>query len=166
MVVELEQLKQVILKIDVTFIAASASDQQGNANGVDGPNPCGPLGYIYPDLYYSKHKVVVTDIIVDKLSVNDIDHTYVDYIVKVDQIGLSSGIESGTTQMTKDPVQLKIAKDTVTLMKTLGLIKHGLSFQTGAGSTSIAVSHFLKEEMINHNIKGSFASGGITKSYC
>ena len=152
------------IKIDVCFIAASAADITGNANGIDGLNPCGPLGYIYPDLYYAKHKIVVTDTILDKLTVNDIDHSFVDYIIKVDKIGLSTGIESGTTQMTKDPIQLKIAKDTVTLIKSLNMIKDKMSFQTGAGSTSIAVSHFLKEEMINHNIKGSFASGGITKS--
>ena len=152
------------IEIDVCFIAASAADQHGNANGIDGPNPCGPLGYIYPDLYYAKHKVVVTDTILDKLSSNDIDQAYVDYVIKVDQIGLSTGIESGTTQMTKDPIQLKIAKDTVDVIKTLGLIKNGLSFQTGAGSTSIAVSHFLKEEMLKRKVKGSFASGGITKS--
>jgi len=152
------------LKIDVCFIAASAADIKGYANGIDGPNPCGPLGYIYPDLYYAKHKIVVTDTILEKLSSNDIDCAFVDYIIKVDQIGLSSGIESGTTQMTKDPVQLKIAKDTVKLIKALDLIKDGLSFQTGAGSTSIAVSHFLKEEMISQKVTGSFASGGITKS--
>ena len=152
------------LSIDVVFIAASAADQKGNANGIDGPNPCGPLGYIYPDLYYAKHKIVVTDTILDRLSSNDIDSAFVDYIVKVSQIGLSTGIESGTTQMTKDPVQLKIAKDTVKLIKALNLIKDGISFQTGAGSTSIAVSHFLKEEMIAQKVQGSFASGGITKS--
>ena len=56
------------IKIDVVFIAASAADSLGNANGVDGKNPCGPLGYIYPDLYYAKNKVVVTDTILDKLS--------------------------------------------------------------------------------------------------
>ena len=66
--------------------------------------------------------------------------------------------------MTKDPVQLKIAKNTVRLIKELGYLKDNMSFQTGAGTTSIAVSHFLKAEMISNNIKGSFASGGITAS--
>lgn len=152
------------IDIDVAFIAASAADTLGSANGIDGKNPCGPLGYIYPDLYYAKHKVVVTDTILDKLSQNDIDHNYVDYLIKVDQIGLSSGIESGTTSMTKDPVQLKIARDTVKLMNELGYIKDQMSFQTGAGTTSIAVATYLKNEMMNHHIKGSFASGGITSS--
>ncbi len=152
------------ISIDVAFVAASAADHLGNANGIDGQHPCGPLGYIYPDIHYAKHTVVVTDTILDKLTNNDISHQFIDYLIKVDQIGLSSGIESGTTQMTKDPIQLKIAKDTVRLIDELRLIKNGLSFQTGAGSTSIAVSHFLKEKMVANHIKGSFASGGITAS--
>lgn len=152
------------IKIDVAFIAVSAADKMGNANGIDGIHPCGPLGYIYPDLYHAKHTVVVTDTILDALSKNEISHEFVDYIIKIDQIGLSTGIESGTTQMTRDPIQLKIAKDTVSLIDTLGLIKNKMSFQTGAGSTSIAVSHFLKDIMQTRSIKGSFASGGITAS--
>lgn len=152
------------IKIDVAFIAASAADISGNANGIDGKNPCGPLGYIYPDLYYAKKKVIVTDTLLEKLSNTDIDNKYIDYLIKVDEIGLSSGIESGTTSMTKDPVQLKIAKDTVRLIREVGYLKNNFSFQTGAGTTSIAVSHFLKLEMEKQNIKGSFASGGITSS--
>ncbi len=152
------------IKIDVAFIAASAADLDGNANGIDGPNPCGPLGYIYPDLYYAKHKVVVTDTILDNLSKNEITSDYVDYVIKVNQIGLSKGIESGTTSMTKDQIQLKIARDTVKLIKELGFIKNEMSFQTGAGTTSIAVSAYLKDQMIKDKINGSFASGGITSS--
>jgi citrate lyase subunit alpha / citrate CoA-transferase len=150
------------ISIDVAFIAASAADPLGNANGIDGIHPCGPLGYIYPDLYYAKKTVVVTDTIFDVLSNNDIPQSQVDYLIKVDCIGLSSGIESGTTSMTKDPIQLKIAKDCVNLMEELNVIKNHMSFQTGAGSTSIAVSHFLKQKMQEKKIKGSFASGGIT----
>lgn len=152
------------IKIDVAFIAVSAADLKGNANGVDGANPCGPLGYIYPDLYYAKHKVLVTDTILDNLSKIDIEHTYINYLVKVDKIGLSDGIESGTTSMTKDPVQLKIAKDTVRLIDELGFIKNDMSFQTGAGTTSIAVASYLKSKMLSDHIRGSFASGGITSS--
>ena len=66
--------------------------------------------------------------------------------------------------MTKDPIQLKIARNTVKLMDELGFIKNNMSFQTGAGTTSIAVANYLKSHMITNNIKGSFASGGITSS--
>jgi citrate lyase subunit alpha/citrate CoA-transferase len=150
------------LKIDVAFIAVPATDTNGNGNGVEGKSACGTLGYAISDLYFAKHKVIVTDYIVDKPIVIDIDGNYVDYIVKVDRIGDPEGIVSGTTKPTKDPIQLKIAKDTVKLIEELGFIKNGMSFQTGAGGTSLAVALDLKKRMLSNHIKGSFASGGIT----
>ena len=69
----------------------------------------------------------------------EIDETNIDYVVKVDSIGNPAGIVSGTTKVTKDPVGLKIAQMTAKLMKASGLVKDGLSFQTGAGGTSLAV---------------------------
>ena len=150
------------LKIDVSFIAVPACDNHGNGNGVEGPSACGTLGYAISDLYYAKHRVVVTDYISEKLIKIDIDGDYVDYVVKVDQIGDPKGIVSGTTKPTKDPIQLKIARDTARLIEELKMIKPGMSFQTGAGGTSLAVALDVKHQMMKQNIKGSFASGGIT----
>lgn len=64
--------------------------------------------------------------------------------------------------ITKDPVGLKIAQDTLNSMIATGLVKDGLSFQTGAGGISLAVADYLRDYMIEKEIKGSFASGGIT----
>ena len=150
------------LIIDVAFIAVPASDSYGNGNGVEGKSACGTLGYAISDLLYAKHKVVITDFIIEKPIIIDIDGNYVDYVVKVDHIGDPEGIVSGTTKPTKDPIQLKIAKDTVKLIEELGLIKDEMSFQTGAGGTSLAVALELKKRMVLNHIKGSFASGGIT----
>ena len=150
------------LKIDVAFIATPAANLFGDGNGIQGPSQCGALGYIISDLYYAKHKVVITDFITDDLMIKEIDGNFVDYVIKVDKIGDPKGIVSGTTKATKDPVQLKIAKDSIKVMDALGLIKEGLSFQTGAGGTSIAVADLLRQKMIDKKIKGSFASGGIT----
>jgi citrate lyase subunit alpha / citrate CoA-transferase len=150
------------LKIDVAFIAVPTSDHLGNGNGVDGLSACGALGYAISDLQYAKKKVVVTDHLVDHVSLAEIEERYVDYIVKVNQIGDTKGIVSGTTKPTRDPVQLKIAKDTAQLIHELGFIKDGLSFQTGAGGTSIAVALEVQKRMTEKKIKGSFASGGIT----
>ena len=150
------------LMIDVAFIATPAVNSFGDGNGIQGPSQCGALGYMMSDLMYAKHRVVITDFMTEDLLIKEIDGHYVDYIVQVDKIGDPQGIVSGTTKPTKDPVQLKIAKDTIKVMDALGLIKDGLSFQTGAGGTSIAVAEILRKKMIENNIKGSFASGGIT----
>lgn len=150
------------LMIDVAFIAVPTSDHQGNGNGVDGISACGALGYAISDLKYAKNKVVITDHLVDNINFVEIDAKYVNYIIHVNQIGDAKGIVSGTTKPTRDPVQLKIAKDTAKLIEELGMIKDGMSFQTGAGGTSLAVALEVQKKMTEKHIKGSFASGGIT----
>lgn len=150
------------LVIDVAFIAVPATDRMGHGNGIEGPSACGTLGYAIPDLLYAKHKVVVTDHLVDHVKKIDIDGRYVHTILHVPSIGDPNGIQSGTTKPTRDPIQLKIAKNTAKLIYELGYIKHKFSFQTGAGGTSLAVSEHIKQIMIQEKIIGSFASGGIT----
>jgi len=150
------------LKVDVAFIAVPAVDRCGHGNGIEGPSACGTLGYAIPDLLYAKHKVVVTDHLTDRVKKIDIDGRYVDAILHIPSIGDPSGIQSGTTKPTRDPIQLKIAKNTAMLIHACGLIKKGFSFQTGAGGTSLAVAQDIAHYMKEHHIIGSFASGGIT----
>lgn len=150
------------LKIDVAILSTPAVDHLGNGNGIEGPSACGSLGYAISDLKYAKKVVLVTDYVIDSLKRVDFPNEYVDYVVKLDKIGDPKGIVSGTTKITKDPIGLKIARNTVKLLDELGFIKEGLSMQTGAGGTSLAVAQYVKEKMQEKQIKGSFASGGIT----
>ncbi|WZL72732.1 citrate lyase subunit alpha [Clostridiaceae bacterium 35-E11] len=151
------------LAIDITFIAAPTCDTYGNINGVEGKAACGSLGYAIPDAMYAEKVVAVTDNLVPyPASSIEISQEYVDYIVNVESIGDPKGIVSGTTQITKDPVGLKIAKMAAEVIQASGLLKEGFSFQTGAGGTSLAVAACVKESMKKKGIKGSFAAGGIT----
>lgn len=151
------------IEIDVAFVASPSADEKGNISGVNGTNSCGTLGYAIADSMMANKVVAVTDCLVAYPNYPaDITEDYVDYIFKVDSIGEKAGIVSGTTMITKDPIGLKIAKDTLKVMKASGLLKEGLSFQSGAGGISLAVTAFLREYMIENEIKGSFASGGIT----
>lgn len=151
------------LHIDVAFIAAPGCDRLGNINGTDGKAACGALGYAIADAEYADTVVAITDNLVDyPLYPIEIDQSKVDYVVTVDSIGDPKGIVSGTTQVTKDPIGLKIAKDTLKVLEASGLLKEGLSFQTGAGGISLAVAKELELYMTEKGIKGSFASGGIT----
>ena len=150
------------LLIDVAFVACPVVDKSGNGYGGIGEAACGSLGYAISDVKYAKKVVLVTDTIVDKLDKVEIENKYVDIVLVVDKIGDPKGIVSGTTKITKDPVGLKIASLTSKLLDELGMIKDGMSMQTGAGGTSLAVASYVKDIMIKKNIKGSFASGGIT----
>lgn len=153
------------LSIDVAFIACPTVDKNGNGYGAIGSAACGSLGYSLTELKYAKKVVLVTDNLVDCLEKYEIEAKYVDYVVVVDKIGDANGIVSGTTKITKDPVGLKIASMTAKLLDELGLIENGVSMQTGAGGTSLAVASYVKDLMIKKGVKGSFASGGITSYF-
>lgn len=149
--------------IDVAFIASPSADKFGNISGVNGRNSCGTLGYAIADGIKAKKVIAVTDSLVEYPNYPaDITEDYVDHVLVVDSIGRKEGIVSGTTKVTKDPVGLKIAKDTLEVMEATGLLKDGISYQSGAGGISLAVTSYLRDYMIENNIKGSFASGGIT----
>ncbi|MFL0247569.1 citrate lyase subunit alpha [Candidatus Clostridium stratigraminis] len=151
------------LHIDAAFIAAPTADIYGNINGVQGKSACGALGYAVSDAEFADKVVAVTDNLVPYPACPiEISQIYVDYVVSVDSIGNPEGIVSGTTRITKDPVGLKIAKMAAEVIKASGLIKDGLSFQTGAGGTSLAVAAELKDIMKKEKVVGSFAAGGST----
>lgn len=151
------------LSIDIAFIAAPTSDPYGNINTIEGKSACGVLGYAVSDALYADRVVAVTDHLVDyPASSIEISQEYIDYVVPVDSIGDIKGIVSGTTNITKDPVGLKIAKQTAELIDQSGILKDGVSFQTGAGGVSLAVAAYMKDIMKKKKVTGSFASGGIT----
>ncbi len=150
------------LHIDVAILAVPTVDKKGNGTGNIGKSACGSLGYAVSDLKYADKVVLVTDNLVDSLEDAFLDGKYVDYVLKVDAIGDPNGIVSGTTKITKDPVGLKIARLASQALDKIGLIKQGVSMQTGAGGTSLAVASYVKQMMKERGIKGSFASGGIT----
>jgi len=151
------------LQIDVAFIAAPTADTYGNINGVYGDAACGTLGYAISDAEYADITVAITDHLVPFPACPiQISQVFVDYVVQVESIGDPAGIVSGTTKITKDPVALIIARRAAEVIKASGLVKDGMSFQTGAGGTSLAVAAELKDIMLREGVVGSFASGGVT----
>ena len=151
------------ISIDLAIISASAADEEGNATGAVGKSAFGSLGYATIDAQYAKQVLVVTDNLVEypcyPLSIKQI---FVDYVTQVDSIGDSSKIASGTTRITKSPMDLRIAKLAAEVIENSGLFKNGFSFQVGAGGASLAVAKFIREKMNWNNIKGSFLLGGVT----
>lgn len=151
------------MPIHIAFIAAPSADLYGNCNGVNGKSACGALGYAVADSQYADKVVVITDNLVEyPAAPAEISQLDVDYVVVVPSIGDPAGIVSGTTQITRDPVGLKIARNAAKVIEASGLLKDGISFQTGAGGTSLAVASELKDMMKSAGIVGSFAAGGVT----
>lgn len=152
------------IKVDVAFLGAPASDEYGNASGTRGKANCGSLGYAMVDAKYADKVVILTDSLVEFPNMPaSIDQTYVDYVVKIDSIGDPAGIASGATRYTKNPKELLIAENASKVITASPYFKDCFSFQTGSGGSALAVTRFLREEMLKRNIKASFALGGITK---
>ena len=153
------------IHIDVAFLGAPSSDEYGNINGTKGKATCGSLGYAMIDAKYADQVVAITDSLMPYPNTPiSIPQTDVDYVVQVDAIGDPTGIAKGATRFTKNPKELKIAEYAAEVITKSAYFKDGFSFQTGTGGSSLAVARFLREAILQQNIKASFALGGITNS--
>lgn len=149
--------------IDVAFVAAPTSDIMGNCTGKFGKSRFGSIGYAMADAECAKQTVVITDNLVEyPLAGASITEDFVDYVLQVESIGDPELIVSGTTQLTRDPVRLRMAQMAIKCIEASGLLKDGFSFQTGAGGATLAGAQYLKEKMLEKGIVGSFIVGGIT----
>jgi citrate lyase subunit alpha / citrate CoA-transferase len=116
-----------------------------------------------PDSEHADVVVAVTDnLTAYPLWPISIPQTRVDYVVAVDSIGDPQGIAFGTTALTRNPLDLKIARTVARVIEAAGLIRDGFSFQTGAGGASLASASFVRDMMLAKGVKGGFALGGIT----
>jgi len=153
-------------KIDVAFLAATSSDDMGNATGIFGKSICGAFGYAMVDAEYAKNVIVITDNIVaypnKKTSINQ---TKVDYVVEVASIGDNTKISSGEVHEEFTLKEKMIAENIVKVITNTEHFKNGFSFQTGTGGASQASLLMLKKAMIEKQIKAGFFLGGITKGH-
>ncbi|MFV0379410.1 MAG: citrate lyase subunit alpha [Anaerorhabdus sp.] len=151
------------IKIDVAFLGASSSDEYGNANGSHGKATCGSLGYAKVDAEFAEKVVIITDTLMPYPNTPiSIPQNHVDYVVVIDSIGDPDGISKGATRFTKDPKELLIAEYASKLIQASPYFKDGFSFQSGTGGSALAVGRYLKDAMIEKNIKAGFALGGLT----
>lgn len=153
--------------IDVAFLGASSSDAYGNANGSHGPAACGSLGYAKVDAEFANKVVVVTDNLVPYPNTPiSIPQNHVDYVVVVDSIGDPNGIAKGATRYTTNPKELLIAEYASKVIEHSPYFKNGFSFQAGSGGSALAVARYLRETMIQKDVKAGFALGGLTAHLC
>ena len=155
------------LHIDVAFLGAPSCDPYGNANGYLRENDqgimCGAMGYAKCDAQYADKTVILTNHIVPYPNTPfGIPESDVDFVVEVEEIGDPAGIMKGATRFTQNPKELLIAETCANVIEGTGRFKDGWSVQMGSGGASLAVARFLRERMLQQNIRASFALGGIT----
>jgi len=150
--------------IDIAVIAAPTADPFGNANGVNGKSASGLISFSLVDSEYADKVIVVTDNLVPFPCIPwQIQGNNVDYVVKVNSLGDSSKIVSGTTEITKSPDRLLTAEYIAQFMEEAGIMKNGFSIQAGAGGINLAFILYLKERMKAKGVKARFMRGGSTK---
>ncbi|MDY0303063.1 MAG: citrate lyase subunit alpha [Sphaerochaeta sp.] len=151
--------------IDVAFIAASAIDGQGNLYGTVGKNPFGSMGYAHADAAYASCVIAITDTLLEAVDVPySIEGSQVDWIVEVDSIGDASLMSGGSLRLSQSPLERLIASQTLAVLIASGAVVDGFNYQAGSGGISLLISSMLQTYMVEHSIKGGFASGGITAS--
>lgn len=149
--------------IDVAFLAVSAVDRYGNANGIDGPNRFGSLGYGLVDAEHAKQVILISDFISEEtLDLVSIPADKADQIVIIKSIGDRSRISAGTLRLSKRPIEHLIARRAVEILDACGVIDTGMNFQAGSGGTSLLIAGKTAELMRDRGIRGGFASGGST----
>ncbi len=150
--------------IDITILPAPSADAFGNATGDRGPSACGSLNFGLVDSLYADNVIVVTDNLVPFPCVPwQIQGNNVDMVVELDKVGDPEKIVSGTTVLTKSPDRLLIAELTARFINSSPYFKDGFSMQAGAGGTALATAIYLREMMIEQDIKARFMRGGSTK---
>lgn len=150
--------------IDIAVLAAPTADRFGNGNGVHGPTACGNLGYALPDAMYADKVIIVTDNLVPfpALPIQLPGH-HADCVVVQGRIGDPTKIVSGTTELTRSPDRLYIARLVAAFIRDSGMMKPGFSFQGGAGGISLAFSIYLAEMMKAAGVRASWIHGGTNK---
>jgi citrate lyase subunit alpha/citrate CoA-transferase len=150
--------------IDIAVIAAPTADAFGNADGAHGKSACGSLGFALADSMYADRVIVVTDNLVPFPCIpSQIQGNNVDCVVEVDSIGDPAQIVSGTTEITRSPDRLRIARMVAQFLRDAGIMRNGFSFQAGAGGIALAFVSFLKDMMKEAGVKARFVRGGSTK---
>lgn len=152
------------VEIDAAFIAAPQADPYGNATGIRGKTPCGPISFSTVDAQYARNTVVITnDLQPYPVHPMEIQQGWTDWVVEVDEIGDPEHIASGTLQLTRSPTNLRIARLTADAVVASGAFVDGFSFQGGAGGISLAATKYLGDAMERAGIVGSFGMGGGTR---
>jgi citrate lyase subunit alpha/citrate CoA-transferase len=150
--------------IDIAVIAAPTADPFGNANGLYGDAACGLLGFALADSQYADKVIVVTDNIIPFPCIPwQIQGNYVDYTVKVDNVGVPEKIVSGTTRVTKSPDRLLLSQMTAQFCEEAGIVRDGFSFQAGAGGTALSIGIYFSEILKQKGRKCRFARAGSNK---
>ncbi|WP_298860890.1 citrate lyase subunit alpha [uncultured Sulfitobacter sp.] len=154
------------LTVDVAFVGASLATADGACTGRGGALACGPLGYAMVDAAYATNTVVCAhEIISGPLPHIDIPAAHVDAVIPFSHPGDVGGIASDTTLPSPTPQARQIGSLVAKVIAGAGLMRDGMSLQTGAGGYSLSAVPLIGAAMAQAGVRGSYISGGITGAH-
>ena len=154
------------LEIDIAFVAAPLANVDGDTTGRGGRLACGPLGYPAVDAAHARVTVVLADeITAASLPRVDIPGRFVDAVVPFPGPGTPEGIASGTTVPLDTAPARAIGTLVAEIIAAAGLLRDGMSLQSGAGGYSLGAVPIIGQVMADAGVRGGFLSGGITGAH-
>jgi len=155
------------VNVRVAFGPVPIADYHGNANGLLGNTDhlCGPVGLFSADAEYAEYVCLLAGTISEHLVMpTPLSMEQVDFVVKVDTPGLSSGIGSGTLDVEKarsNPFNAQVADNVTRVIKAAGVVKDNFSFQVGSGAGLLILEN-IRAMLKDTRIRANFSIGGVT----
>jgi citrate lyase subunit alpha/citrate CoA-transferase len=154
-------------KVKVAFGPVPIADQWGNANGLKGDPSSwvGPLGLFLADSMWAENVCLLAGEVSERyLFPRSLSMVDVDYVVKVDNPGDSSGIGSGTIDINRireNRFNSVIAQQVLDVMQAGEVIRDDFTFQVGAGAGLIVLDE-IRKILREKGISSHFSIGGCT----
>ncbi len=153
--------------VKVAFGPVPISDVYGNANGLGGKDEhfCGPIGLFTADSECAEYVCLLAGTVSETVVMpTPLSMERVDFVVKVDDPGLASGIGSGTLDMGKarsNPFNAQVAENISNVIKASGVVKDDFAFQVGSGAGLLVLEN-IRAMLKEMNIRANFSIGGVT----
>lgn len=155
------------VNIKVAFGPVPIADVYGNANGLYGKpeHLCGPVGLFNADADYAEYVCLLAGTVSETVIMpTPLSMEQVDFVVKVDDPGLNSGIGSGTLDMGKalgNPFNVSVAENVTNVIRASGVVRNDFSFQVGSGAGLIILNN-IRRILKDENTRANFSIGGVT----
>lgn len=155
------------VNVRVGFGPVPISDIWGNANGLMGKpeHLCGPVGLFDVDANCAEYVCLLTGTVSETLVMpTPISMEQVDFVVKVDDPGLNSGIGSGTLDVGKakaNPFNAMVADNVTKVIKAADVVKDDFAFQVGSGAGLIILEN-IRAMLKETKTQANFSIGGVT----
>lgn len=158
------------VEIRVAFGPVPISDLYGNANGLYGKDEhlCGPVGLFDADAAYAEYVCLLAGTVSEKLVLPaPISMEQVDFVVKVDDPGLASGIGSGTLDLSharSNPFNAQVAENVTNVIRASRVVRNDFAFQVGSGAGLLVLDN-IRTMLKESGTRAHFAIGGITSMH-